>query len=350
MFEERRSEDFAKASNLANWTIYFLEELRGDGPRGLAIDLRFPTNKYSAVEPLVVDGERGAQDFLFLRYVGPGLVEIGFESTGYGSVISPVLRVDYKISHRIELRYGSFLPPRGHPLLASFSEPDLSLARKMLIVLLDGRIVLDGDANFHPKRANVFVGYSPFDAAFGYRFSGTIIGIEHPRLSAFASPDRWKADSYGSLGIESELIPMPVGVFDPLVSLGLRGHGAQLLVEHLDADRVRFVWLDTDHHRTVGKIVLWPSHKMQRIELRVGSLFPPMTSNLWPPNIPIRVKLDLKKMLLVKMQGKIVLEDEISSPDVSPTTVAVGADTLSLIGGVMPLFSGSLHSAIREAW
>jgi hypothetical protein len=350
LFDQRRPEDFRAAARPFDRVVYAIEALTHDGPRALALDLVLPGDRFGSVEPLVVVGENGAQDFLYLDYVRPGLLQVGFESTGRGGLLSNQLKVDYALPHRVELRYGSFLPPDDHPLLAGFSPEERSLARSMITVLLDGSPVIDGWAKFHLPRGKFSIGASPFDAAFGSTFSGRILHVDHPLFPAKASPARWEKASYGPLVATVELLPMPSGVFDPLLSVGLPGQGAQLLVEHLDGDKVRFVWLTTDGQRTTGPPVAWPSHDPRSLEVRAGALLPPLASSLWQPKTTLEEKSRDKTSLRVLLGNEEVLRANVPLLDASPATVAAGRDTLFLSGGVMPGLSIPLNAVKRKAW
>jgi hypothetical protein len=350
LFDQRRPADFAAAARPFNKAVYLYERLINDGPRALALNIQLPINRFGAVEPLVVDGDPEAQDFLYLYYIAPGLLQIGFESTGRGGVKSTQLKVDYGKPHRIELRYGSFLPPDDHPLLSHLAPADVALARRMLTVLLDGIPVLDAQADFHLPRGNVLVGRSPDDAAFGARFTGRVLGVDRPLLPAKASPARWDSSAYGPLLMTAELVPMPPGVFDPLVSLGLPGQGAQLLLEHIDGDHVRFLWLDTGGRRDPGPPVAWPAHEPRKVEVWAGGLLPPIESSLWPRGTSQEERARAKRGVRVELEGREVLRADLTTLDVSPTMVAQGRDTLFLTGGVMPSASATIIAAGRGPW
>lgn len=350
LFDVRRPADFARAGSLFNQASYHLEQWRHDGPRGLEITALLPAGRTGQVEPLVVAGDDGALDFLYLNYVTPDDVQIGFEAMGRGGLQSPTVKIDYRQPHRFEVRYGSFLPPDNHPSLRSLSPADRDLARRMITVLLDGRIVMDGWADFHLPRARIFIGESPDNPAFGAAFTGKILGVNRPLLTTIPSPAQLKPGGYGPLAFTAVLQPMPIGVFDPLVSFGQLQQGAQLLVEHLSSTQVRIVWLDTAKREISGEPFIWPAGKKLEVEIEAGSLLPPATSGIWPGNPSPAEKAERKQRLRVSVDGRTVFQVRCEAPEASPATVAVGQDLLALRGGVMPALNEVPAQIRRLPW
>lgn len=345
----RHPEVFGPLSRTFNGPVYLYERIAHDPPRAVAVNLRLPANAAGRSEPLLVDGQIGAQDFLYLYYAGPGLLQIGFESSGLGGVRSPQLLVDYAADHRVEIRYGSFLPPDDHPLLKILAPADRALARRMLTVLFDGVVVLDGWADFHAPRAAFWVGTSPWDFAFGQRFTGQVLSVEHPALRLDFSPTRWKRDAYGPLSFSYSPIPMPPGVSDPLVSIGLMPQSGQLLLQHQGGDRVRLVWVGPGGRQSEGDEFAWPAGEERRLDLDVGSLYPAVPSSLWG-SMPLPERLARKAQLRVTVDALPRLVRQVGSPEATPAAVAVGRDTLDILPGVMPTAGGRLIGLQRRPW
>ncbi len=76
-FSGRRPRDFARVGDPFNTATYRLEQWRGTGPRGVALHLALPGDRIGQTEPLLVSGTHGAQDFVFIRYVHPGAIQLG---------------------------------------------------------------------------------------------------------------------------------------------------------------------------------------------------------------------------------------------------------------------------------
>jgi len=350
LFDVIRPADFATAARPFNRVIYMIEQMRHDGPRALGVTVRLPKDRVGHVEPLVVVGDNGAQDFLYLNYVQAGAIQLGFESMGHGGLRSRYAPIDYGQPHRFEVRYGSFLPPDDHPLLSQMTPADRFLARRMITVLVDGQIVLDGWADFHSPQANFFIGQSPNDAAFGANFSGEILQVDWPQLPVEISPSRWQRSAYGPITANVTLRALPVGVFDPLLSLGEANQGAEILVEHLKDSQLRLLWLDTQGRKIISEPFAWPAGETRKVEISSGALLPPLASSVWPGSVSAEERAARKSRLRVTVDGSQILDVECPSADVSPATVAMGEDRLFLQPGVMPTFTGSLGSPARAAW
>jgi hypothetical protein len=136
-----------------------------------AVDLKvkFPVNAYGLAEPLVTTGNAGAGDALFVKYVGPSLVQFALDHWGYGVVASRPLPVDYSQAHRLEISMGSL-----------YSKPEGRRGR--LLLRLDGETVLDAETDFHPSAPqNIYVGTNMIGgSSCGPYFTGQIIELSRP--------------------------------------------------------------------------------------------------------------------------------------------------------------------------
>jgi hypothetical protein len=175
LFDTRRPDAFTAMARPANIIGYEIERLTGAGPKCLVLDLIFPPNKFGSSEPALVVGENGSQDFVYFYYAGPGQLKVGFESMGLGGTVSKPVSIDYGKPHNIVVSLGSFLPPEGYPSIAVIPKAELELERRTIAVSIDGSTVLLTTVHLHRPEAQIFVGSSPFDSAFGQRFTGKII-------------------------------------------------------------------------------------------------------------------------------------------------------------------------------
>lgn len=165
-----------------NTGVFLQEKLTGGGPRAIALELSFPTDKNSRVEPLLVTGVPGAENFLYAYYAGPGKLQFGLEVMGRGGPLGAPVSVDYRARHRLDIFLGSFLPPDGHPLYDGMGPDAVERAREAVRVRLDGGVVLERSLPLHPDRARVFLGESPDDPAFGRVFTGRIYAVNRPPI------------------------------------------------------------------------------------------------------------------------------------------------------------------------
>lgn len=340
---------YERLSRPFNALVYLRQQFQHDGPRGLKLHLRFPTQRAGQVEPLVVLGTESQQDFLYVYYPALNQVQLGFESIGRGGPSSRHLSLDFSQPHTLELRYGSFRPPDDHPSWRDRKPADRDIARRELTVLIDDLPILDGWADFHPPRAMRFVGSSPHNAAFGPRFTGTIEHFEEPPLAPLSSSPRWDAARYGALRVTLTLQPAPTTTREPLLSLGHRQQGALIVLERLHGTQVRLGYFPTSGGETWSAPFAWPTGVSQILTVDTGALFPPTTSSLWPDAIGSAELSRLKHRLECHLGTQSVWSTEVASLDVSPTTVALARNDV-LLAGIAPTLAAELGAQERNPW
>ncbi len=185
LFDRRRPDDFRMIAAPFNSVRYECEKMMGFEPRAISADIRFP-EKYGAVEPLLVTGWRGLQDFIYVHYYDRGLIRIGFESMGRGGFVSAPIPVDYSKTHRIDLVLGNGFPPPDHPLFAEAkSRPGVESPYGILEIFIDGASVVRSQVQFHPRKGYEYLGRSPFDAAFGRVFTGDLARVDGLTLRSY---------------------------------------------------------------------------------------------------------------------------------------------------------------------
>jgi hypothetical protein len=91
----------------------------------------FPLDVLGTNEPLVVTGETGAGDFLYVRYLDSSHISIGFDHWAIGGEVSPPIEINYGETHHISMTMGSLFP-----------EGSAERQSRRLLVELDGKPVL----------------------------------------------------------------------------------------------------------------------------------------------------------------------------------------------------------------
>ena len=158
----------------------------GDDPRFGLLDgypgrvkftATFPMDRQGTTEPLVVTGESGRGDFLYVIYQDTGHVRFGFDHWGVMGLASPSIPFDWRVPHRLVVGLGSMFPPSAAPA-----------DRQRLFVSVDDQVIFDNEQEFHPSESGgiIFginlIGGSTTTA----RFSGTIHEIAPVGPSATA--------------------------------------------------------------------------------------------------------------------------------------------------------------------
>jgi hypothetical protein len=349
IFRDYNAEAFSRVGAVFNAPVRWADAIRGREPTVPAASVRLPQAAFGRVEPLLVTGERSKQDFIYLYYTAPGLLQVGFESIGHGGPISEPFAVDYAKAHRIELHAGSFLPAEGDPLWGGIPPGEAALSRRELVVRVDGRIVLDGTAQFHDPKGLLFWGKSPFDAAFGSRFSGDFLDRHPAPALALPSPQRVQGAEYGPLLLSIDLSRLPIGQAQPLVSLGLRHQGALLSLIRTSAEEVRLVYQSEGLEMRRTPVFPADPGRRHRLRLSLPCLRPPLESALWPDGMPESAAQPLKEDACVDWDDRPALADLAGPQDVSPVSVAVGRNSVGYSGVAPDTGAGSITWR-REPW
>jgi len=151
-------------------------ELRLPYPGMVKLTLRLPRDRPGQHEPLMVTGETGAGDFIYLVYESAGTVRVGYDHWGVAGKLSEPLPVDYETPAVIKLSAGSLHDPAAAPE----EGPDL---RQWLHVEINDRVIWSHPAKFHPApAASIAFGVNFIGGSTaGNRFSGEILKVQSLR-------------------------------------------------------------------------------------------------------------------------------------------------------------------------
>ncbi len=143
--------------------------------------LKFPPFNGARSEPLVSSGRTGVGDLVFVRYLNDHQVFFGHDNWGGGGRMGEPINIDYNANHTIEVDYGALYPDAGAP---GWTGP---ANRDRVIVRLDGKVVLDTPAPFHPSLPDdLVVGNNAIQASSAYpTFTGSLVKFD--RLSSSLS-------------------------------------------------------------------------------------------------------------------------------------------------------------------
>jgi hypothetical protein len=129
----------------------------------------FPFAVIGTNEPLVVTGKSGAGDFIYVRYLDPSHVSLGFDHWAVGGIVSPPVEVGYGDTHHLAITMGS-LYPAGSPAAAA----------RLVRVVLDGQAVLEAHRDTYPSAAeDIEVAKNQIGGSTcGPSFTGRILSLE----------------------------------------------------------------------------------------------------------------------------------------------------------------------------
>jgi hypothetical protein len=160
-----------------------LERVLAGGRYGpLEVVVQFGASPSLQPEPLVVTGAPNAGDLAMVRHLEPGVVQFGFDHWGAPVVWSEPQRIDPARAYTLELHLGSLYPAQPSLFGLWWPEGEWERRRKRLAVKLDGRLLLERQAEFHPSQPEqVTVGENRIGGACGPRFTGIIVATRPVR-------------------------------------------------------------------------------------------------------------------------------------------------------------------------
>jgi hypothetical protein len=120
------------------------------------LTLAFPEGRVRAQEPLLTTGAAGAGNFVYVVYVDPQHVRIGYDHWGVGGILSEPVRVDYKAVNSVEISIGSLYPPDNHPWWSQHGGAPAHDLRQRVWVKLNETTVLDTSFAAHPAAPETF--------------------------------------------------------------------------------------------------------------------------------------------------------------------------------------------------
>lgn len=137
------------------------------------IELKFPAFAGVASEPLVCSGEQGKGDLVYVHYDNDHTVSFGHDNWGGGGRTSDPVTVDYNEPHIVEIDYGALYPAADD---AAWPHPG---TRDRVIVRMDGKVVMDVPAPFHPSAPDdILVGINAIQASSaGPGFTGSVNSV-----------------------------------------------------------------------------------------------------------------------------------------------------------------------------
>jgi hypothetical protein len=142
--------------------------------------LRFPSDKVSHYEPLVVTGVPQAGDFIYVHYLDRRHISLGLDHWGGSGAETPSLPIDFAVPHVVEISMGSLFPLAEHQLLSGLALQERDRLKQEVRVALDGKQVLLVDrATFESSSYTTTIGINAIGGSVcDYAFTGTIASAD----------------------------------------------------------------------------------------------------------------------------------------------------------------------------
>lgn len=298
-YGRRFSGEIARVARPGDWAA-----LRSLAAQSIQLRLLFPAAGGDAKQPLLATTRGGRAGGWFVQAVGPRQARFSYAEAGGGVWESEPVEIDFATVHEVEFA-----------AWAGWIE-----------VMLDG-VILGSPrlAEIDLSSPAVAVGKRPAAMTEGAaEFGGTIYSIGFAR--GVVQPTA--AETFDTVRLKLVFPRQRVGAREPLVVTGETGRGDFLLVEYLDAGRVRFA---LDHW---GRAAIWSEpvavdfSATHEIEIGLGS-FPPSGGAM------------RKERLLVRLDGQTVLDRPAKFYPTEPEDVYFGRNP---IGGssCQRFFTGAL--------
>ncbi len=293
------------------------------------LTLLFPSDRQVGADPLLVTGKGKQSDLFYCIYEAPNKIRLALDHYGNGGPVSESLTFDSQQPQVVTVWLGSLATPGS-------KAPDETLWSERFVVLWNGKVVLNVPQAFYPTTPDtaVVAFNAQHSTAVGQRFSGQVMQVKQIDFAALPALDR--QGEYGAV-VMTAIFPRHVmGVADPLVVTGKTGAGNIVYVRYLDQQHLQFGFDHWGIGGIEGKPVEIDYAKPHRIEITLGSLYPP------------EAKPSLKTLVRVRMDGKTVLEGQSPTHPSRATEIRLGKNP---IGGSTcgPFFNGQLLSTDRTA-
>lgn len=151
------------------WNVFASEKADYTSIR---LRLQFPVERSGVREPLIVTGESGAADFIWVEYLNNGDVRFGLDHWGRPPVFSSSFQVDRTAEHWLEISLGSFPGFRWN-----------RVGLQHLTVRLNGDLAWElATQLYRAGPEDLFIGYNPVGGTAGAPFfTGSILEVERVR-------------------------------------------------------------------------------------------------------------------------------------------------------------------------
>ena len=297
------------------------------------IKLRFPADQIGERQPLMLTGDGTKFDILFCRYVGQGLVRFGIYHHGFEPTESEAVAFDPLRSHTLQVWMGSLADLNEHDEATDLIIP----AALRLVVILDGKVVLNREQTFYPA--------APSSIVFGKNtlVAGLVSSVFGGRIEAVKAqdfnvlPEPMLEGQFGAVDMTVQFPRAAFGAAEPLVVTGIGGAGDFVFVRYLAENKVSFGFDHWGVGGLEGKPVQVDLSLPHRLRISIGSLYP-RGSDVGEWRARVQVKLD----------DAVVLEGTYSCHPTSRTQIKIGENQ---IGGSTcgPRFSGRILRIDRPA-
>jgi hypothetical protein len=279
----------------------------------------FPEDKVGKIEPLVATGRDFLADYLFVHYLGRGLVRFAFEHTSRGSIVGEPVKIEPGAVQTLRVDLGSLYPPADHPYFDAMTPGEARRRQETVRVMLNGQVVLEQRSRFYDASS-----WQPSIGSFGAhpgdadRFSGKIISWRRLPEASLEEP---LSPLFGLVRLALVLPPFSGPHSEPLLSSGETGHGDLVYVRYERAGQVSFGYDHWGKPGIVSAPVAAEPDSTHVVEIDAGTLH--------PEGRMIRTPQEMSgRHLLIRLDGRTVLDQPVLYWTCDPASVAIGLNAI----------------------
>ena len=227
---------FQSLAYYGNYPSHWLHQLGLLDYGPVRFSVAFPLQGKTGPEPLLATGTSGYTDVIYASRHPDNRVQFGISHSNHGIIQSDPVSVKPGTKQMIEVETGSLYPPRLHPYFRGWNEIEIARVKTTVRVWLDRVEVLNVmHRSFDAPPQSLRLGQNPID--HDVPFSGQVGELQrrHP------SPPKSNFKNEFGLWRLQAILPMhDLGIGQPLLASGFRGHGNLLFIEALAENEVRF--------------------------------------------------------------------------------------------------------------
>ncbi len=322
-------------------------KIGGDNFGMVKMRVVFPRNRGGFIEPLLSAGPYRAGEVFFVQFLTDTLVRFGCEVMGQIVYFGDRIEIEAGRTYEIGCFSASLLP------VGDDWPPDLGAARKpgirdRVVLTLDGIAVINRlRPNPHVGRPQqVYAGVNVIGADTSLTaFAGTVSnvvrgGLPTPLETLETGP------GYGAVRLWLLLPAIPTGRPEPMVVVGAAGRAVLGFIVPLPGGQAQLgaeVW---GVGAWTSKPVAMRPEESNEITYEFGSLFQKEGDVAWG-ELPVAAQRELKRRLRISVNGTVVLEVNVETPEFVSPSVVVGKNPL---GGshVGEAYSGNIIKTERS--
>lgn len=150
----------------------------------LRLTVSFPEGQKGRQEPLLVTGQAGAGDLVYVIYVDEQHIRLGFDHWGVGAALSDPFPINYDSTHELEISLGSLYPDEQDPRWQEVSAEIRRRCKSVMRVSLDDQPAFEAHFTAYPAAPGAIIpGRNRIGgSSCGPEFTGIIHSVQHVGL------------------------------------------------------------------------------------------------------------------------------------------------------------------------